>query len=348
MRVWPGEVCVRDSETNVGGVGGEASADGSRTRRRPRLQPSIESVELYDRICDCIQTGTKETLKGVARALGCALSGVCACLKTWKDIRGAELVNLAVSPIVLLPPGKELHRMAKAVLAAHQVMRRPDPPGTGEELVIGAANVFVRHLLSRVTARFYTQTEFTGMSIRLIEEHEGAIRALEDGEAQFVLGGSSFRRRHPWLLWESLRLTLGLVAITRKKDAPRASPQALTEEALQQRTVCLQEDDARLLRLPRRIVVTNYASIMDFVREAGVVGIVPVLGGGAATGIEDYHRDFRVFGLRLNTPIEPWELGVWTRQNVTLSRSAAAYLGVLRTFLGRTSSRPRGGGTRST
>jgi hypothetical protein len=107
MPVWPpGEDGVRGSEANVGAVGGEASADESGARRRPRLQPSIESVELYDRICDCIQTGKKETLKGVARALGCALSGVSACLKTWKDIRQAELVNLAVSPIVLLPAGE--------------------------------------------------------------------------------------------------------------------------------------------------------------------------------------------------------------------------------------------------
>ena len=126
--------------------------------------------------------------------------------------------------------------MAKAVLAAHQVMRTPGPGGTGEELVIGAANVFVRHLLSRVTARFYAQAEFKGTSIRLIEDREGAIRALEDGEAQFVLGGSGFRRRHPWLRWDSLKLTLGLVAITRKKDPPRAAPQGLTEEFLEQRS----------------------------------------------------------------------------------------------------------------
>jgi DNA-binding transcriptional LysR family regulator len=342
----PGEVGVRGSEADVGGIGGEASAGGSRARRRPRLQPSIESVELYDRICDCIQTGKKETLKGVARALGCALSGVSACLKTWKEIRRAELVNLAVSPIVLLRPGEELHRMAKAVLAAHQVMRTPGPPGTGEELVIGAANVFVRHLLSRVTARFFAQTEFTNTSIRLIEEHEGAIRALEDGEAQFVLGGSGFRRRRPWLFWESLKLTLGLVAITRKKGPPRTAPQGLTEEFLEQRTVCLQEDDARILRLPRRIVVTNYASIMDFVREAGVVGIVPVLGGVSATGLEDYRREFRVFDLHLKTPIEPWELGIWTRQNVALSRSASAYLGVLKSFMKGNSSRSGSGRAR--
>jgi DNA-binding transcriptional LysR family regulator len=302
---------------------------------------------LYDRICDCIRTQKKEALKGVAGALGCALSGVSACLKTWKAIRGEELVNLAASPVVLLPPGEELHKLAKTVLAAHQMMRTPGAPGAGE-LVIGAANVFVRHLLSRVTARFYAQAEFKGTSIRFIEEHEGAIRALEDGEAQFVLGGPGFRRRHPWLHWENLKLTLELVAITRKKDHLTAAPEGLTEEVLDQRTVCLQEDDARLLRLARRIVVTNYASIMDFVREAGVVGIVPVLGGIAATGLKDYRREFRVCRLRLKTPIEPWELGVWTRQNVTLSRSAAAYLDVLRKFLGKNTSRPRGGGTRST
>jgi DNA-binding transcriptional LysR family regulator len=234
--------------------------------------------------------------------------------------------------------------MAKAVLADHQAMRTSGPPGAGEELVIGAANVFVRHLLSRLTARFYAQAEFKGTSIRLIEDREGAIRALEDGEAQFVLGGSGFRRRHPWLLWERLKITLELVAITRKKGPPRAAPEGLTEEFLEQRIVCLQEDDARLLRLPRRIVVTNYASIMDFVREAGVVGIVPVLGGVAATGLKDYRREFRVFGLHLKTPIEPWELGVWTRQNVTLSQSAAAYLGLLKSFVEENASQSGSGG----
>jgi DNA-binding transcriptional LysR family regulator len=339
-RVWPEEVGVRGNKAKAGAVGGAARKVASKASgRRPRLQPSIESIELYDRVCDCIRTGKKETLKGVSNALDCALSGVTTCVKTWKDIRSAELVNLAVSPIVLLPAGEELHKMAKAVLAAHQVMRTPGTPGIGRELVIGAANVFVRHLLSRVTARFYAQTKFQGTSIRLIEEREGAIRALEDGEAHFVLGGPAFRRRHPWLLWESLKLTLELVAITRKKDFPRDAPQELTEEFLEQRTVCLQEDDARLLRLPRRIVVTNYASILDFVREAGAVGIVPVLGGVAATGLKDYRKDFRVFGLSLKSPIEPWELGVWTRQNVTLSKSADAYLRTLKTFLKRTSSR---------
>ncbi len=235
--------------------------------------------------------------------------------------------------------------MAKAVLAAHQVMRTPGPPGTGEELVVGAANVFVRHLLSRATARFYAQTEFKGASIRLIEEREGAIRALEDGEAQFVLGGSGFRRRHPWLLWENLHLTIDLVAITRKKDPLKTAQLGLTEELLEQRVVCLQEDDARLLRFPQRIVVTNYASVMDFVREAGAIGIVPLLGGVAATGREEYRKDFRVFSLNLKTPIEPWELGVWTRRDAMLSRSAEAYLGVLKTFL--KNSNPPGAAARS-
>jgi hypothetical protein len=87
---------------------------------------------------------------------------------------------------------------------------------------------------------------------------------------------------------------------------------------------------------------------MECFRQAGVVGIVPVLGGVAATGLEDYRRDFRAFGLRLKTPIEPWELGVWTRQGVMLSRSAAAYLGVLKRFVEESASRSGGDGARST
>jgi hypothetical protein len=73
--------------------------------------------------------------------------------------------------------------------------------------------------------------------------------------------------------------------------------------------------------------------IMECFRQAGVVGTVLVLGGVPAAGLEDYRRDFRAFGLRLNTPIEPWALGVWTRRNVTLSRSAAAFSGVLKRFV---------------
>jgi hypothetical protein len=88
--------------------------------------------------------------------------------------------------------------------------------------------------------------------------------------------------------------------------------------------------------------------IMEFFRKAGVVGIVPVLGGVAVTGLEDHRRDFRAFGLRLNTPIEPWELGVWTRQNVMLAWSAAAYLGMLKSFVEESASRSGGDGARST